>query len=445
MMKRRVFWPALLLVVLLLGTMFAMPASAEGYTNDIEPHCKSLFLVNLDTDTVVYTHNPDERIPMASVTKIMTFIVAYENISDPEHTIINTGEDFYYDLMGTGSSMAGLYMNEDLTALQLYNLMLIPSGNDASHVLAEYVAGSVEAFAEMMNERAYELGCRNTHFEDASGLSDENYSTARELALITKHALTLPYFAEITDSTYYTLPPTNQSEARTVYTTNAMLNANMSGGEYYYEFTRGIKTGTTDAAGYCVVTSAVRSGYSYLCVALGSPSVDSEGNSINVRGDKLDSRDLYEWAFDSFELKTVLSSGEILADVDLEYAWGKDKLQLTAVSGCTALLPEEVEPSSIMMTFNLPDYVEAPVKQGERIGTVTLKYADMEIQTIDLVAAETVERSDIVTVISKGEDLLSAPWFKAVTFIVVLLVVLYIVMLVVYNVKRTRIRARRRH
>ena len=121
--------------------------NGEGYTNDLELHCKSLFLVNLDTDTVVYTHNPDEKVPMASVTKIMTFIVAYENISDPENTIINTGESFYYDLMGTGSSMSGLYMNEDLTALQLYNMMLIPSGNDASHVLAEYVAGSVEAFA----------------------------------------------------------------------------------------------------------------------------------------------------------------------------------------------------------------------------------------------------------------------------------------------------------
>ncbi len=444
-MKRRVFLPALLLVILLLGSMFALPASAEGYTNDLEPHCKSLFLVNLDTDTVVYTHNPDEKVPMASVTKIMTFIVAYENISDPENTIINTGESFYYDLMGTGSSMSGLYMNEDLTALQLYNMMLIPSGNDASHVLAEYVAGSVEAFAEMMNQRAYELGCRNTHFEDASGLSEENYSTARELAIITKYALTLPYFAEITNSTYYTLPPTNQSEARTVYTTNAMLNANMSGGEYYYEFTRGIKTGPTDAAGYCVVTSAVRGGYSYLCVALGSPSVDADGNVISTRGDKLDSRDLYEWAFDNFELKTILSTGEILADVDLEYAWGKDKLQLTAVSGCTALLPEEVEPSSVMMNFSLPDYVEAPIKKGDFIGTVTLRYADKELQTIDLVAAETVERSDFATVISKGEDMLTSPWFKIITLVVVALVALYIVMLVVYNVKRSRIKARRRH
>lgn len=442
-MKKYLRVPAFVLAVLLLA-LSAVPASAEGYTNDMEPHCRALYLLNLDTDTVVYTYNADETMPMASVTKIMTFIVAYENISDPENTVINTGENFYYDLMGTGSSMAGLYMNEDLTALQLYNMMLIPSGNDAAYVLAEYVGGTIEGFVEMMNQKAYDLGCRNTYFADESGLSDENYSTARELALITKYAMTLPYFSEITDSTYYTLPATNRSAVRTVYTTNAMLNQNMSDGAYYYAYTRGIKTGTTDAAGYCVVTSAVKGGYSYLCVSLGSPTLDSAGNDINTRGDMLDARALYEWAFDSFELKTVLSSGEIIADVDLEYAWGKDTLQLTAASGCTALLPCEVEPSSIMMTFHLPDYVEAPVAKGDRVGTVTLSYAGMDIRTIDLVAAESVERSDVATVLSKGGDMLSSPWFKLITVVVVVLVVLYVVMLVVYNVKRSRLQEKHR-
>ena len=442
-MKKYLRVPAFVLAVLLLA-LSAVPVSAEGYTNDMEPHCRALYLLNLDTDTVVYTYNADETMPMASVTKIMTFIVAYENISDPENTVINTGENFYYDLMGTGSSMAGLYMNEDLTALQLYNMMLIPSGNDAAYVLAEYVGGTIEGFVEMMNQKAYDLGCRNTYFADESGLSDENYSTARELALITKYAMTLPYFSEITDSTYYTLPATNRSAVRTVYTTNAMLNQNMSDGAYYYAYTRGIKTGTTDAAGYCVVTSAVKGGYSYLCVSLGSPTLDSAGNDINTRGDMLDARALYEWAFDSFELKTVLSSGEIIADVDLEYAWGKDTLQLTAASGCTALLPCEVEPSSIMMTFHLPDYVEAPVAKGDRVGTVTLSYAGMDIRTIDLVAAESVERSDVATVLSKGGDMLSSPWFKLITVVVVVLVVLYVVMLVVYNVKRSRLQEKHR-
>lgn len=98
---------SMLLAVLVLLCTIALPASAEGYTNDIEPHCKSLFLVNLDTDAVVYAYNPDEQMPMASITKIMTFIVAYENISDPENTVINTGDNFYYALQGTGSSMAG--------------------------------------------------------------------------------------------------------------------------------------------------------------------------------------------------------------------------------------------------------------------------------------------------------------------------------------------------
>lgn len=433
---------SMLLAVLVLLCTIALPASAEGYTNDIEPHCKSLFLVNLDTDAVVYAYNPDEQMPMASITKIMTFIVAYENISDPENTVINTGDNFYYALQGTDSSMAGLYTDENLTALQLYNMMLIPSGNDAAYVLAEYVGGDggIDQFINMMNDKARELGCNNTHFNDVSGLSSDNhYSTARDLATIAQYALTLPYFAEITNLTYYTLPATNRSESRTVYTTNAMLNQNMDDGAYYYEYTRGIKTGTTDEAGYCVVTSAVKGGYSYLCVALGNPSVDSEGNPISVRGDMLDSKALYEWAFDNFELKTVLSAGEILADVDLDYVWGKDSLQLMASASCTALLPSEVEPSSIMMSFDLPDQVDAPIAKGTKIGTVTLRYADTDIRTVDLVAAESVERSDIAAVLTTGQELLTSPWFKIVTVVLIFFVILYVIMLVVYNVKRKRI------
>lgn len=433
---------AIVLAVLLLLCTMALPASAEGYTNDIEPHCKSLFLVNLDTGATVYALNPDEQMPMASITKIMTFIVAYENISDPENTVINTGEDFYYALQGTDSSMAGLYTDENLTALELYNLMLIPSGNDAAYVLADYVGGEggIDQFVNMMNDKARELGCNNTHFTDAIGLSSDNhYSTARDLATITQYALTLPYFAEITNSTYYTLPETNRSESRTVYTTNAMLNQNMDDGAYYYEYTRGIKTGTTDEAGYCVVTSAVQGGYSYLCVALGSPTHDGNGNTIDVRGDMLDSKALYEWAFESFELKTVLSVGEILADVDLDYVWGKDSLQLMASSSCTALLPSEVEPSSIMMSFDLPDHVDAPIAKGTKIGTVTLRYADTDIRTVDLVAAESVERSDIAAVLSTGQELLTSPWFKIITVVLIIFIALYVVMLIVYNVKRKRI------
>lgn len=128
-----------------------------------------------------------------------------------------------------------------------------------------------------------------------------------------------------------------------------------------------------------------------------------------------------------------------MADVDLDYVWGKDSLQLMASSSCTALLPSEVEPSSIMMSFDLPDQVDAPIAKGTKIGTVTLRYADTDIRTVDLVAAESVERSDIAAVLTTGQELLTSPWFKIVTVVLIFFVILYVIMLVVYNVKRKRI------
>ena len=114
--------------------------------------------------------------------------------------------------MGTGSSLAGVLEGEELTAMQLLNCMMIPSGNDAALVLADYIGGGdSQKFVDMMNEKAKELGCTNTHFMNPHGLHDEqHYTTAQDLYLITKYAMTLPYFMEICSKTYYTIPPTNR-------------------------------------------------------------------------------------------------------------------------------------------------------------------------------------------------------------------------------------------
>ncbi|WP_322172528.1 D-alanyl-D-alanine carboxypeptidase family protein [Acutalibacter caecimuris] len=485
-------WAAALLGVLL--TFFcALPAHAtEGFAfnwdsgregDSDHPHCKSLFMLNLDTDTVVYTYNPDEQLPMASMTKIMTYIIAYENIPDIENTVITVPQSVADDLEGTGSSLAGVQVGEELTGLQLLYLLMVPSGNDAAltlmeHVDALYASGSIvpknapnpedpaapsdagatpppaqqeeygatidysesSYFVRLMNEKAQELGCRNTHFSNPHGLHKENhYSTARDMAIITQYAMTLPNFSAITSAPAYNKPQTNLSEPTTLPNTNKMLlnfEDPQSGINYFYTYASGVKTGSHDQAGHCLTASATTLGYTYIVVAMG----DMEGYQQGVHNEMLDARTLFRWAFTSLEKKTITTQGDILSSVKLEYAYQKDELLLAAETNVSVMLPNSVDQSSIITTVNKPESVQAPIRKGEVIGTATMRYADEVIATVPVVAAESVPRSDLIAGWEQGRSLLTSPWFIAAMAVIGALIAVYLILVVFYRRKQRQLR-----
>lgn len=437
---------ALLLAVLLsVCILFPFaPAGAAAFNIDFATTTKSLELVNLDTGTVVFRKNADEKRYPASTTKVMTFIVVSEHVKDPDATKLTVSKEVLDRLLGTGSSMSRIKAGDVLTVTQLLNCMLIPSGNDAALILADYIGkGNVDAFVDLMNQKAKELGCTGTHFTNPHGLQDENhYTTAADLAKITMYAMSLPHFTEITSKISYALKPVGGPEAgqqRTLFTTNLMINQT-SGGNYYYKYARGIKTGHTDESGYCLVSSATADGYSYLCVALGAPSVDANGHAIKTRAEMIDSRELYRWAFRNLELKSIVNKQSPIGEVKLNYAWNKDTLLLTAGKEYKAILPANVSPSSIIVKKNLPKTVDAPVKKGHVIGTATLSYANQELTTIDLVASESVERSQLLHTADLAKKILTAPWFLIIVGTILFLLIVYILLALVYNRKKKHLR-----
>ena len=428
----------------------------EGFVCDTltDPNSQSIFMVSLDTDTVVFTMNPDERRPMASLTKIMTYIVTAETVQDLQNTRTTVPESVAQELEGTGSSLAEIQTGEEFSIYELLNLMMVPSGNDAALTLAKYVDGlGLSAddaaydtdsdgkmnFVELMNRKAQELGCTNTHFMNPHGLYEEDhYTTAREMAKITQYALTLPYFAEITSQTYYTQAPTNKtSEARTVTTTNRML---LSYADEYYTYATGIKTGSLNESGYCIAASGLYDGYSYLVVCLGSPYVDENGNYVNYHGEMYDAATLLRWAFLNIETKTLVADGDLLGEVDLKYVWDKDRLQVVAKGNVTAMLPSELDESDITVQIDLPEYVKAPVKKGDEIGTAAYIYKGETLAKVPLVAAESVERSEIIQTIEQGKEIITSPWFLITAGIILVLAVAYIILAVLMNRKRRRMR-----
>lgn len=517
----------LLSCLLLLAAPLA--ASAEGFTFNWDsdsnqgPHCKSLFMLNLDTDTVVYTHNPDEPLPMASMTKIMTYIIAYESIPDLENTVITVPQSVETELLGTGSSLAGVQVGEELTAHTLLYLMMVPSGNDAALTLMKYVdeqyalgriqepasgasgeasaqpesssteeepqsqpesalssqpasavvetSGSPETgsgngdgedfsetggqdptdytgsyFIRRMNEKAAELGCTNTHFTNPHGLHNDNhYASARDMATITKYAMTLPYFTEICGTTAYIKPETNLSEETTIGTTNRLLlNYEQNDGvNYYYQSCTGIKTGSLDESGYCITASATAYGYTYIAVAMGAPMYNGDGSTA-YHTEMLDVRSLFRWAVTSLEMRTVATQGDILTSIDLEYAFQKDELQLAAGENASVMLPSSVDASSIVVTVDAPESVQAPVVKGEQLGTATLSYADQVIATVPLVASESVAKSELLAGWEQGKSLLTSPWFLAVMGVILALVVVYVILVMFYRRKQRKLRRVRR-
>lgn len=441
-MKKKI--AALFSALLILCTVLTpVKTQAAVFNIDFPINSEAVELVNLDSDTTVYEKNPNEKREPASITKIMTYIVTAENVKDLQGTKVTVSKKVLDELLGTGSSMAGIQVGDVATVYQLLNCMMVPSGNDAALTLADYVGGgNVNKFVEMMNQKAKELGCTNTHFTNPHGLHDPNhYTTAADLVKIARYAMSLPYFMDICSQLYYDYKPVggpNASKTTTLSTTNRMLIS--SDDEYYYRYAKGIKTGHTDESGYCLVSSASADGYSYLCVALGSPSVDKNGKEIDTHGEMIDSKKLYKWALTSLELKKIVGPDDTLGEIDLKYAWNKDKLRLKAAKGYSAMLPKSVDPSSVIITKNLPKSIDAPVKKGQVIGTATLSYANEKLATIDLVSAESVERSELLHTTDAVKTILSSTWFAVIAAIVILLLVVYIVLAIVYNRRRKNLR-----
>ena len=407
------------------------PVSAVDYKFNADTVSDEVYLENLNAGAVVYEKNSNKRSYPASTTKIMTFIITAENVSDLENTSVTikqdiiSGLDLESTVMGLSSHIGEKVSVKDL----LYGLML-PSGNDAALVLADYVGGGISGFVEKMNAKAVELGCKNTHFANPHGLYDTNhYSTAHDMALIAKHAMKIKGFMDICNTVYYT-----PDGFKTLHNTNYMLDSEAEGGQYYYQYTKGIKTGYLDEAGKCLVTSSDKNGDKYLCVCLGAAFSYAE----NVNYAMKDSAKLYDWAYKNLGVQTLYSPSNSIASVDVKYVRNGKTLEAVPEKEISAFLPNNYDKKKLKVEINCPEQVDAPVTQGDVLGTVSVKYEDLDLGVTNLVAAEDVERdiSPLEVFVTEHMQLIII-----VSAVLVLIIVLLIVLISVRRKARRRSRA----
>ena len=242
-------------VVLLCSCFTAAAYEPDTFTVRAE----GCVLASLNTGELLYQKSENKRLYPASLTKIMTATVVLDTANDLNE-VVTAGESAIAILQGTDSSTMGLQAGEQLSVLNLLYTLLVHSANDAANILAErFGNGSIAEFVEKMNQKAAELGMQNTHYVNAHGLHDENhYTTPYDMYLLTRYALKNETFKKIVETVRYTLPATNKHGQRILATTNFLQDANSVTPEYFYKYAGGVKTGYTDEAGRCLVSTALR-------------------------------------------------------------------------------------------------------------------------------------------------------------------------------------------
>ncbi len=356
-------------ITLFLFLIIFVSGCTSTYASTIpDTYSSACLLMEESTGKILYSKNANSIMYPASTTKIMTAILTLENCKLSDTAVVSHNAVFS---IPSGYSTASLVEGEVLTIEQLLNVLLIPSANDAAVVLAEHIAGSVEAFSDMMNSKAVELGCLNTHFVNPNGIHNENhYSTAYDLALIGKYAMQFPTFKEISSKTRYTLPITNaySKEDRIFNTTNDLIKPNYSSSptNYYYKYATGGKTGYTDPAGQCIVATATKDNVSLIAVTLHG---DFTEDNLSQRA--LDCKALFEYGFNNFSMVSIAKKGDVASNMKVPNATkDSSSLDLLYSDDIYAFVPNGFDTSSVTPNIKLSSTF-APIAQDTILGTIS--------------------------------------------------------------------------
>lgn len=346
-----------------LALFHTSAAAEEGET--VESSARAAVLMERETGRILLSCNPQEPLPMASTTKVMTALMAleYGKLDD----VVTVGKNAY----GVPGTSIYLGLGEKITLKDLLYGLMLASGNDAAVAIAEHIGGNVDTFCQRMTQRAAELGCTDTVFVNPNGLPAQgHHTTARDLALIARQAMTYPLFRQIVSTRRASIPWEGRSYQRILNNKNRLLSS--------YEGATGIKTGYTRAAGRCLVFGARRDGLEVIGVVLNCGDWFDEAARLMDR------------AFATYELFTALDAGESLRALPVDEA-RQETAYVCAGGKLCAPVPKGCVPD---LEYDLPDRLEAGMKAGDTVGEVRLVLEGETLSSVPLVLQEDLLRRD---------------------------------------------------
>lgn len=428
---------SLFFILTLLMTLTA-PVRAAGFEAD----ARAALLVDVGSGEVLYEKNMHEQNYPASITKVMTALLTLEAVNegrlDFEQEI--TAQESAFDGLAADGSTANIKPGEVMTIENLLNCMLIVSANEAANILAEAVSGSTGDFVNLMNRRAEQLGCNDTHFVNPSGLhNDHHYSSAWDIYLITNEAMKYEQFNTIVGRKAYTVPATNLSKERSLHSTNYLISTWRTGWPgYFYDEARGVKTGSTPEAGYCLVASAVRAKRQLITVVLGAERVKRDDGVIETRSFSETIR-LFNHGFDDFKSMDLIDRDELICEVPVELSSETNYVVVHPGEELTRMVPIELTLDALEREVKLnSESVDAPIAEGDVLGTMTVSYRGVTYGTVPLIALNDVSASRILTMERDVMLFLHRPWVKYAAAGLVLLIFLILILILSARSRRRR-------
>ncbi len=414
-----------------LVLIIALPVAAEGESSPLADNAPSLtapaaYVVNLDTNIVVYEKNSETPLSAASLTKLMTTLLLLENYQDQLDSISLTAPSYVYDLIweqSTNASSADIRRGETQSLRNLLYAMLLPSGNEAAYIVADYMGGgSIDNFVAMMNDEAKAVGCTGTTFVDPCGLNPNNITTARDAYLILRALTAYDVFSTVVGTPSYDMGTNDRYTTPGTYiiqTTDKLI----TNSSYHRDYTKGGKTGSLgewqNFAGW-----HSQDGESYISILLNVPyDADPEG----MRPALVETATIMDWVFDTYTIAPALDTTQPITEVRVAYSTQADTVMLYPADNMMTLLPRDGGAALTEQVFNVPDQLPAPIKQGDIVGTVTLTVEGETIGTADLIAGSDVSRNQLLYTISRVSLFFSSTYFKVVVILTMLVIGAYLI------------------
>ena len=424
---KRIF--ALVLSFALLLGCFIVPASAMFDPSPVyQVQAQSAYIVNTDTNIIVYEKDSQKQVSAGGLTKYMTIALLLTNYADQ---LDNTFQmpfaisDYVYH-----TSNADMRSNETFTYREAVYAMLTRNANEAAMGLAYALSGGdLQGWVAQMNALSQRIGTTGSTWTDACGIDSGNVTTAVDMYLILRYLMNFDAFVEISGAPTFTMPAKEKHSSSSVLVSQNLGLNKTSGGGYYDAAMKGgmcdVIAYKSDSGNQSYVSWANQDGATYIFCVMESPDTCDVLGYANRRPALYETKQLIRWVFTSFSIQAALDTDLALAEIPVRYSTDTDTLQLYPSDSMMTLLPSTGDGSVTQKYFHLPDYVCAPIQQGDVVGTVELKLAGETIGVVNLIAGQDVDQNPLLFTVDKVKEFLTSLYLKVVLILSALSAAVY--------------------
>ncbi len=409
---------AFFLSLSVLFSCLAMTANAMFDPSPVyEVQARSAYIVNTDTNIIVYDKDSQKQVAAGGLTKYMTIALVLANYADQldnTFTMPFAISDYVHN-----SDNADMRSGETFTYREALYAMVTRNANEAAMGLAYTLSGGdLAGWVSQMNTLSQKIGTTGSTWTDACGLDSGNVTTAVDMYLILRYLMSFDAFVEISSAPTFTMPPKEKhAKSFVLLSQNVALNKT-SGGKFYRSAMQGgmcdVMAYKNDSGTQSYVSWANKNGATYIFCVMQSPDTCDDYGYSNRRPALYETTKLIDWVYDSFSIQAALDTDLALAEIPVKYSSDTDTLQLYPNDNMMTLLPSSGDGSVTQKYFHLPDYVCAPIHQGDVVGTVELRLAGETIGVVDLIAGQDVSQNTLLLTVAKIQDFFHSLYLKVV-------------------------------